>query len=844
MSQVPDWAKDSPQAAPDWALDTNSDNKAQSQNLTDQEYSNYTKLLKDPSTTGEVLSKWFSDRGYGTPTNAQQVLEFHRKNPDVAPLKTFNRLSKDPLAAALPKDQQAPEGTVLNTPAEPRHWGLDPETLKALGIQDMTDARNRVSPLRWLESLPAATADTLVRGLQAGQYGIDQIAEWADKAYQGSGVDKTVTDITGVHQRPSELIGGLPEAFPLAGAELGGLSSDLANSVRAARGLPVKAEPLPVIPEAPQTVPEVSKPNTNFVEDLPQFKSVAERQAEGSFGEKAKGYASSEDRVSKEPPTVEETLGKLTSALKSAQKATPEQQALYSQARKERLGAAKAQLESGDAEGAAKAFAQLKGELPKVDFAPLANSVSPQEYDTLVNHIAQSDKLRGYETFGALSGLDKLMKGQLPPTSELEKLRRVLPEDFIKAALGKRSLLDKGQSAFSQIWNLPRSLVSTLDASIPLRQGVFMVSRPEFYTSFGKMLKQMGSEKYFEATQEAIRSRPTFPLMEDSGLVIHDNKSLELGARPEQFRSNLAGKIPVFKHLYNISERGAEGFSNQLRADVFDRMYSQYKQAGVDLHQNPELAKKVADYINTATGRGKVPFDKVGTLAGDLFFSPQLMSSRIQLTSLPVKIAFEKDPILRKNMARDLVGFGGIASTVVALAALGGAKVSTDPLSTDWGKIRVPAQGGIKGALSTADSLFGTGVQTFKGETRHDIFGGLQQYAHLAAVLAANQRTTINGKTVDFSKSSKDNENRASVVAKFLRSKESPMTSLIHDYMADSDYLGNKFDLKSALVKRLVPFSAQDLQEGYDPNSQVFDSSNKPVIPPTTPDVATPDWAK
>jgi hypothetical protein len=152
------------------------------------------------------------------------------------------------------------------------------------------------------------------------------------------------------------------------------------------------------------------------------------------------------------------------------------------------------------------------------------------------------------------------------------------------------------------------------------------------------------------------------------------------------------------------------------------------------------------------------------------------------------------------------------------LAKLNGADINDNPLSTDWGKIKINAKGGVSGALAQTPSLVGVGVQTFKGQTRYDIFGGMQQPVHLAAVLAMNERETINGKTIQFGKGYKP-ETRMSAIGRFLRSKESPAASFIHDAMEGSDYMGNKFELQKELTSRLIPFSAQDIATGYDPSS-------------------------
>src|SRR5690606_16829371 len=105
-------------------------------------------------------------------------------------------------------------------------------------------------------------------------------------------------------------------------------------------------------------------------------------------------------------------------------------------------------------------------------------------------------------------------------------------------------------------------------------------------------------------------------------------------------------------------------------------------------------------------------------LLNSLFFSPRLISSRVQLLNPAYYMSLPAP--LRVEALKDLAAFGGVASTVLGLAKASGAEVETDPRSTNFAKIKV-------------------------GDTRYDILGGFQQYLRLASVIATNSTKTGKG---------------------------------------------------------------------------------------------------
>ena len=231
---------------------------------------------------------------------------------------------------------------------------------------------------------------------------------------------------------------------------------------------------------------------------------------------------------------------------------------------------------------------------------------------------------------------------------------------------------------------LPRSIMSSMDFSAPLRQGVFFVGRKELWKNIPSMFRQFGGDEAFNAVKAEIQSRPTYSLMKRANLEITD-LGHKLSNREEAFISSYADRLPVIGKGVRASERAYTGFLNKLRADVFDDLVRQYDKAGIDLTGNPKALHDIADFVNTATGRGSLGrFTQASPILNGFFFSPRLIASRLRLLN-PVYYA-KLDPIVRKNALQSLASFGGIATTVLMLAKMAGADVEADPRRIVTGK--------------------------------------------------------------------------------------------------------------------------------------------------------------
>lgn len=335
------------------------------------------------------------------------------------------------------------------------------------------------------------------------------------------------------------------------------------------------------------------------------------------------------------------------------------------------------------------------------------------------------------------------------------------------------------------ILNVPRTIMSSFDLSAPLRQGLFLVGRPQFWKAYKGMFKQFASEEAHQAVMKEIQLRPTFPMMMDAKLGLTDEAGA-MSHREELFMSKIATQLPGVKH----SERAYNGFLNKLRADIFDDMVTRADKAGV---LDMTTLKAIGEYINNATGRGTLGrFEKAAPLLTSAFFSPRLIASRVNL--LNPKKYWDMPRFVQKEAARDLVSLGGVALGVLAIAKLAGAEVEDDARSSDFGKIKI-------------------------GNTRMDIGGGFNQYITLAARVAMNQTKTPSG-VKNLGEGYKP-QTRLSLGEKFLENKASPIASAVLDFARGTDAVGEKNTATSMVAKRMVPLLLQDIHELYSSGASI-----------------------
>lgn len=478
-------------------------------------------------------------------------------------------------------------------------------------------------------------------------------------------------------------------------------------------------------------------------------------------------------------------IKKLNASLKAAAPAREEISAAVSAERSVRAAKAAQALEAIPGEAGAKAaLSQLKGEIAKPTFEPIRQLFRQEEVDAL-NNVIREYPATIYTKITAIKGLAKIFDGLIPYESELRVLNSIFGRELTQ------NLVSKVRPAIvSDIVNVPRAIISSVDMSFPFRQGaILMVEKPKLgFAAFKDMFKYFFSEKAYQAFMDDIIKRPTYQLMDESGLFIADisGQAVSLTAKEEHFLSNFAEKIPILGRLIRASERAFVGMGNKIRADVFDDIAAEYIRGGIDPTANPDVFKRLAAFINTATGRGSLgPLNRAAPLLNGVFFSPRFMMSRVQMLNPAFYMSL--DPATRKIAARAMVKFVGTGIGILSLAKLGGALVEDNLLSSDFGKIRI-------------------------GNIRWDIWGGFQQWVRFTAqMIMGEYKSTSTGEVRLLSRDKFPFLDRLDWAFKFFQGKLAPAPAFVADLLRGQTLLGEELRISEEAMDRLVPIYIQDI---------------------------------
>lgn len=346
------------------------------------------------------------------------------------------------------------------------------------------------------------------------------------------------------------------------------------------------------------------------------------------------------------------------------------------------------------------------------------------------------------------------------------------------------SLSTKKANLLTNVANVPRSIMASLDLSAPLNQGWGMLSRKQFYTSFRDMFKYVKSERNLKELQADIITRDVYPVAKKAGLRLTDlGNKLEM--REEQFMSTLLDRVPGIA----ASQRAYTGFLNKLRIDVFQDMIKKAEIAGEDVSIGSKAAEDIAGVVNNFTGGARVGrIEGAVPALNALFFSPRKITSTLEMLNPRNYLDPKISKTARLEATRNFIGSLAISATVIALGRmLGSDKPETDPTSTDFGKIRV-------------------------GNTRLDISGGNATYLTLLSRLISGETKNSSG-----AKQSLGNKfgqtSGADLIAQFLRYKLSPNASLIVDIASRANAIGQERTVTQSLIDRFKPMFASSVVE-------------------------------
>jgi hypothetical protein len=429
------------------------------------------------------------------------------------------------------------------------------------------------------------------------------------------------------------------------------------------------------------------------------------------------------------------------------------------------------------------AMGQLQGEYARAHYGGLLH-LTEEDIARLIGQVHEHADLRTFERVTASRAIRNVAGGKVPRPHEMKLLEKVFGMEKAKG------LAKQAEEAWYKRWgwdllNLPRTIQSSMDLSAPLRQGLVAGARhPIIWAkAWGPMMRSLKSKGSYDAVMEEIYRRESFELMDKHGLALTDLGHLT--GREEAYASTIGDKIPGVSH----SARAYTGFLNRLRADMWDALYqdalSSAKAAG---RSEDEALDDLAKFINSATGRGNLS-KHVAPAAGALnalLFSPRLLASRLSFLN-PLWYA-RLDPFARKQALRSAIHTLGIGMTALgALSMVPGVTVGFDPRSANFGKIKI-------------------------GNTRIDPWGGFQPVVrYLAQLVTGTYVSSTTGKAMPLGGGKFGATTRADIILRFIRSKTSPNISLLWDWLADENIVGEEFEAKREMGEAFLPLLSGDM---------------------------------
>lgn len=353
----------------------------------------------------------------------------------------------------------------------------------------------------------------------------------------------------------------------------------------------------------------------------------------------------------------------------------------------------------------------------------------------------------------------------------------------------ERGLKRVGQEVGNLV-SLPRAIMASADVSAPLRQGAILTLPPTQWGSAAKatlrMFQSFSTAKYKQIGKQ-INLHEDAETARESGLYLSTDKSGLLTKKEEDFISGWADKIPLVKH----SEQAYKTYLDSLRMDSFARYKKSIdKTKGLSEEQKQKAYQAAAEWINTATGRGSLGshFESAMPTLSKVLFAPRYAASRIQVLNPYTYAKNARTPEGRavlKNQMSDMVQYAGMVSLTLALASAAGATVGLDPEDPDFLKIKV-------------------------GQTRYDVLAGLQQPMRLFYRLGAAVSDRLKGEKPE------RNQSVGDISKKFVRSKLAPVPSFLWDYFEAKDFIGRDFEMKRAVLDRVVPLMWKDMADAYE----------------------------
>jgi hypothetical protein len=394
----------------------------------------------------------------------------------------------------------------------------------------------------------------------------------------------------------------------------------------------------------------------------------------------------------------------------------------------------------------------------------------------------------------------------------------------------------------SDVLALPRSIMASTDMSAPLRQGLPLIHKKEYWMAIPDLVKAFGSEDAFRAVQDTIANKPLFKprlgsngkaipsFAQEAGLKLTDLH--DLSNKEEMLQSSLAERIPLFGKVYRASERSYTAFLNKLRADTFESLINNKNIFSGDGTTNLAGARAIADFVNNATGRGSLNFtlatksgktiipanlEPAAEALGNIFFAPRLMASRMRMLN-PAHYIFAP-PEVRMERLKSLLAVAAAGNTVGQLGKWMGGDVESDPNSSDYGKVKfgnihIDPWAGFQQYVVAANRLIRP-TSAYAADMANDANTGnvpLDLTRGMLGNPGGHMKSTVTGHDYELGTSPVGSD-KSDVLFRFGRYKLNPAVGSALNILLGKDANNQPVNYPEEVVSKFVPIFVQDLKQ-------------------------------
>jgi hypothetical protein len=365
--------------------------------------------------------------------------------------------------------------------------------------------------------------------------------------------------------------------------------------------------------------------------------------------------------------------------------------------------------------------------------------------------------------------------------------------------LSIKELLFNPRKAIMETVGVSKSLTSSLDDSVLLRQGIKTIfsNSKEYFTNAPKTfsdIKKVFQNKDAQAILNAeIISDPMYDLMKKAGVAV--------GAIEEAFPSRGPEMIPYLGKFFKASDAAYSGFLHRMRADLFKKYYTIAEKVGINVNSKKEL-EGLGALVNSLTGRGKLPgqAEAASSFLNVMMFSPRNLQSHVDfLTAFRGRDVsdFAKKE-MSKALLKTVLGVGTIMATSMAL--WGKDSVELDFRSSNSGKLKI-------------------------GKDTYDITGGISTVPVLAVRLASvlsntflktdfqNVKNAKTGKLKQLNKGNFTGQTGKDVLFDFFENKSSPLLTVFLDALEDKNFDGEKVTTANSIKTLFGPLGGVSLYD-------------------------------